>query len=280
VRVLSRLFRLLFQDGLARAHAAERLGFFGAQASLACPEAFTAFLASMRRIESVVYSKRPFGGPAAVLAYLACYAHRVAIANSRLIASGVSFRWNDYRANGRERDKVMRLSVGEFIRRFLLHVLPDGFHRIRHYGLFGNGTRQEILARACALPVLRRSHDPHREVRAWMFAPSSANAAIDPDRHLMTTSLPAPSSCATDEWHWLWRRGTGAWRQSRHTYPRASSSGLLANARICSVEPVAALTRPCPTRIRSRTVARRPSGDHNPHRVRGGVIAMFRGFLL
>jgi hypothetical protein len=102
----------------------------------------------------VVYCKRPFSGPAAVLAYLARYTHRVAISNSRLLAcdaDGVSFRWTDYRDKGRQRIQVMRLSVDEFIRRFLLHVLPGGFHRIRHYGLFGNGVRQANLARARAL---------------------------------------------------------------------------------------------------------------------------------
>jgi hypothetical protein len=154
VRVLSRLFRRLFLDGLSRAQAAGRLGFFGTQARLAEPEAFSALLAALRRIEWVVYCKRPFSGPAAVLAYLARYTHRVAISNSRLIAcdaDGVSFRWKDYRARGRQRIKVMRLSVDEFIRRFLLHVLPDGFHRIRHYGLFGNGVRQANLARARTL---------------------------------------------------------------------------------------------------------------------------------
>jgi hypothetical protein len=154
VRVLSRLFRRLFLDGLARAQAAGRLGFFGTQAPLAQPEAFSAFLAALRRIEWVVYCKRPLHGPAAVLAYLARYTYRVAISNSRLIAcdaDGVSFRWKDYRDKGRQRIKMMRLSVDEFIRRFLLHVLPDGFHRIRHYGLFGNGVRQANLARARTL---------------------------------------------------------------------------------------------------------------------------------
>jgi hypothetical protein len=154
VRVLSRLFRRLFLEGLSRAHAAGRLSFFGAQAPLAQPEAIRALLAALRRIEWVVYCKRPLHGPAAVLAYLARYTHRVAISNARLIAcdaDGVSFRWKDYRHKGRQRSKVMRLSVDEFIRRFLLHVLPDGFHRIRHYGLFGNGVRQANLARARTL---------------------------------------------------------------------------------------------------------------------------------
>jgi hypothetical protein len=99
----------------------------------------------------VVYAKRPFAGPEAVLAYLSRYTHRVAISNSRLIAldgKGVTFEWKDYRAKGPDRQKVMTLATDEFIRRFLLHVLPHGFHRIRHYGLFANGGRAENLARA------------------------------------------------------------------------------------------------------------------------------------
>jgi hypothetical protein len=151
VRVLSRLFRRLVLEQLAAAHAAGRLHFFGDHAALAGGDAFTAYLAPLRTIEWVVYSKPPFGGPEAVLAYLSRYTHRVAIANSRLIAlddSGVTFRWKDYRANGRERHKVMTLATDEFIRRLLIHVLPSRFHRIRHYGLFANGGRAENIARA------------------------------------------------------------------------------------------------------------------------------------
>ena len=151
VRVLSRLFRRLFLEQLAAAHEAGRLHFFGDHAPLADPRAFAAFLAPLRKIEWVVYAKRPFAGPEAVLAYLSRYTHRVAIANSRLIAfddSGVTFRWKDYRANGHDRHKVMTLATHEFIRRFLIHVLPTGFHRIRHYGLFANGGRADNLARA------------------------------------------------------------------------------------------------------------------------------------
>jgi len=151
VRVLSRLFRRLFLEQLAAAHAAGRLHFFGDHAPLAERHAFAAYLAPLRKIEWVVYAKRPFAGPQAVLAYLSRYTHRVAIANSRLIAfdeNGVTFRWKDYRAKGRERQKLMTLASDEFIRRFLIHVLPSGFHRIRHYGLFANGGRAENLARA------------------------------------------------------------------------------------------------------------------------------------
>jgi Putative transposase len=151
VRVLSRLFRRLFLDTLLAAHGTGRLRFFGDHLPLAEPGAFATYLAPLRKVEWVVYSKRPFGGPEAVLAYLSRYTHRIAIANSRLIAlddRGVTFRWKDYRAKGRERYKTMTLAVDEFIRRFLLHVLPPGFHRVRHYGLFANGGRAENIAQA------------------------------------------------------------------------------------------------------------------------------------
>ena len=150
VRVLSRLFRRLFLEKLVAAHDAGRLHFFGDHAPLVERHAFAAYLAPLRKAEWVVYAKRPFAGPQAVLAYLSRYTHRVAIANSRLIGfddNGVTFRWKDYRAKGRERHKVMTLASDEFIRRFLIHVLPSGFHRIRHYGLFANGGRAENLAR-------------------------------------------------------------------------------------------------------------------------------------
>ena len=147
VRVLSRLFRRLFLEGLTTMHAAGELQFFGNIVGLETPDAFRAYLNPLRRCEWVVYAKRPFAGPEQVLAYLARYTHRVAIGNSRLVAlddTHVSFRWKDYRVTGKP--KVMRLGVGEFMRRFLMHVLPDGFHRIRHYGLFANGHRAEKLA--------------------------------------------------------------------------------------------------------------------------------------
>jgi len=151
VRVLSRLFRRRFLETLAKAHAAGQLQFYGDYAALADSDAFTDWLAPLRQCEWVVYAKRPFAGPAAVLAYLARYTHRVAIANSRLVAldeRGVTFRWKDYRAKGRTKHKTMTLSAAEFIRRFLLHVLPSGFHRIRHYGLIANAGRRDNLARA------------------------------------------------------------------------------------------------------------------------------------
>jgi hypothetical protein len=149
VRVLSRLFRRLFLGGLVRLHELGELLFFNELATLADIAVFRGRLAPLRRADWVVYAKRPFAGPSQVLAYLARYTHRVAIGNSRLLDlddTHVSFRWKDYREQGRQKSKIMRLIVGEFMRRFLLHVLPDGFHRIRHYGLFANGHRAEKLA--------------------------------------------------------------------------------------------------------------------------------------
>jgi len=151
VRVLSRLFRRLFLEKLTAAHDAGCLRFFGDLRHLADSQAFADHLSPLRKIEWVVYAKPPFAGPEAVLAYLSRYTHRVAISNSRLITlddNGVTFKWKDYRAQGRERYKTMALPIPEFIRRFLIHVLPQGFHRIRHYGLFANGGRTENLARA------------------------------------------------------------------------------------------------------------------------------------
>jgi len=154
VRVLSRLFRRRFLEKLMAAHARGRLSFFGELAGLADPKVFQAHLAPLRRAEWVVYAKPPFGGPAAVLAYLARYTHRVAIANSRLLSlddHAVRFRWKDYRtadpATGAARIRTMALSPDEFLRRFLLHVLPTGFHRIRHYGLLAKGPRAPDLGR-------------------------------------------------------------------------------------------------------------------------------------
>ncbi len=151
VRVLSRLFQRRFLEKLRAAHQAGRLRFFSDLAPLAERQAFARYLAPWHKAEWVVYAKPPAAGPDAVLAYLSRYTHRVAISNSRLIAlddNGVTFEWKDYRANGRYRQKTMTLTTGEFIRRFLSHVLPKGFHRIRHYGLLANGNRAETLARA------------------------------------------------------------------------------------------------------------------------------------
>jgi hypothetical protein len=162
VRVLSRLFRRLFLNALSRAHAAGRLSFFGDHARLADARAFAAYLAPLRKAEWVVYAKRPFGGPEAVLAYLSRYTHRVAIANSRLVAfdqQSVTFRWKDYRSEGRDRYKQMTLATDEFIRRFLIHVLPKGLHRIRHYGLLARGACTDNIARARELLAVAAHQD-------------------------------------------------------------------------------------------------------------------------
>jgi Putative transposase/Transposase zinc-binding domain len=151
VRVLSRLFRRLFLNRLLATHKAGQLQFFGNHAKLGNARAFAAYLTPLRKTEWVVYSKRPFGGPQAVLAYLSRYTHRVAISNSRLIAfnqNGVTFRWKDYRIEGPDRYNTMTLATGEFIHRFLIHVLPRGFHRIRHYGLLARPSCADNIAHA------------------------------------------------------------------------------------------------------------------------------------
>jgi hypothetical protein len=151
VHVLSRLFRGKLLALLAAAHAAGKLQFFNTHAGLADARTFKRFLGPLRHAKWVVYCKRPFAGPKAVLRYLARYTHRIAISNRRLVSAddgGIAFRWKDYRAEGPDRWKTMTLAPAEFIRRFLIHVLPKGFHRIRHYGLLANGNRREAIARA------------------------------------------------------------------------------------------------------------------------------------
>jgi hypothetical protein len=164
--VLSRLFRRRFLEELTRAYRRGQLRFFGEYAALADSAVFARWLAPLRTCEWVVYAKRPFAGPEAVLAYLSRYTHRVAISNQRLIAfdeRGVTFRWKDYRASGRTRNKTMTLDAPEFMRRFLLHVLPGGFHRIRHYGLLANPVRRQNLA----------------TIRALLHAPAAIDASDD-----------------------------------------------------------------------------------------------------
>ena len=154
VLVLSRLFRRLMLEKLAAAHKAGKLVFFGDRADLADTKAFASFLAPLRRTKWFVYCKRPFAGPKAVLAYLSRYTHRVAISNRRLIAaheSGVTFKVKDYRIEGPGRYTTMTLDVSEFIRRFLLHILPKGFHRIRHYGLLAGTAKAKMVAKARVL---------------------------------------------------------------------------------------------------------------------------------
>jgi hypothetical protein len=183
-KVLSRRFRRLLLDKLLAAHRAGQLKFFGDHAALTEYKVFAARLAMLRKIKWYVYCKRPFGGPKAVLAYLSRYTHRVAISNRRLIAcdhKGVTFRYKDYRADGRARYKRMTLDTSEFIRRFLIHVLPDGFHRIRHYGLFASASRADNIARARELlnaPAPQSQSD-------------DANSAEEPDA-LPTLAHPCP----------------------------------------------------------------------------------------
>jgi hypothetical protein len=151
---------------LDAAHGAGRLQFFGEHMALIDPQQFAALLAPLRKAEWVVYSKRPFGGPKAVLAYLARYTHRVAISNRRLISAdktGVTFKWKDYRIEGADRYKTMTLATDEFIRRFLIHVLPKGFHRIRHYGLLATSNRAANIAHArklLAVPSSPKETEP------------------------------------------------------------------------------------------------------------------------
>jgi hypothetical protein len=166
VLVLSRLFRRLMLEKLAAAHTASKLAFFGAHAHLADTKAFTAFLAPLKRTRWFVYAKRPFAGPKAVLAYLSRYTHRVAISNSRLIAAdaeSVTFKVKDYRVAGPRRYTTMTLGAHEFICRFLIHVLPKGFHRIRHYGLLASGAREANLAQARQLLEATGPIDPEDE---------------------------------------------------------------------------------------------------------------------
>jgi hypothetical protein len=176
VRVLSRLFRRLFLEQLRAACDADSLHFFGDLASLTEPAAFTRLIAKLRRREWVVYAKPPFGGPEQVLAYLGRYTHRVAIANSRLVSmadGNVTFRWRDYRHHGKT--KRMTLDADEFIRRFLLHTLPDGFHRIRHYGLLANGQRATRLARCRELLAVEAPQTAFRAEPVDETTPPSSN---------------------------------------------------------------------------------------------------------
>lgn len=176
VRVLSTLFRRLMLAALGEAHRAGRLAFFGRLAPLADAHAFAAVLAPLKKTKWFVYAKRPFAGPEAVLTYLSRYTHRVAISNRRLVAcddEGVRFRWKDYRADGLARWKTMTLPVVEFIRRFLIHLLPAGFHRIRHYGFLANAQRRAAVARAQALLVAKPEAPDDRTVPADVVPPKA-----------------------------------------------------------------------------------------------------------
>ncbi len=185
VRVLSRLYRRLILDGLARLHEAGKLRFFGEHAKLSDPAVFDAFLRPQRKVDWVVYAKEPFAGPKAVLAYLSRYTHRVAISNSRLIrfdADSVTFKVKNYRIKGSGRHTTMTLTTDEFIRRFLIHVLPKGQHRIRHYGFFGNGNRATNIARIRQL-LGARTPDPDH---------ANDDSRGDTDDPLRVFALPCP----------------------------------------------------------------------------------------
>ena len=182
VRVLSRLFRRLFLEALVAAHQAGRLRFFGNLADLEDPSAFAAHLAPLRKIDWVVHAKRPFAGPEAVLAYLSRYTHRVAIANSRLIShddNGVTFTWKDYRAKAKDRQTLMTLAPAEFIRRFLLHVPPTGFHRIRYYGFLANSRRAGNLALARQFLAMPPDQNQSDDVEATSETPCRAYPCPD-----------------------------------------------------------------------------------------------------
>ncbi len=184
VRVLSRLFRRLFLEMLAKAHDEGQLNFYGHHVDLVDPARFAHFLKRARKSEWVVYAREPFGGPQAVLNYLSRYTHRVAISNRRLVRADqheVAFRYKDYRADHAARWNTIRLTPHEFIRRFLCHVLPKGFHRIRHYGLLANGKRAQNIARARELLAM-----PPQETE------TAAGETTPPDE---TNVLPRPCPC-------------------------------------------------------------------------------------
>jgi len=186
VRVLSRLFRRRFLEELDRAYRAGLLQFFGEHASLAQPERFAAWIGELKEPEWVVYAKRPFAGPEAVLAYLSRYTHRVAISNRRLVSMdehGVTFRWKDYRAKGATKHKTMTLDTNEFMRRFLMHVLPKGFHRIRYYGFLSNSGRSNNIEKA------RRLLD---------VAPLVSEAPADDDRPQQQRSVFVCPDCGAE----------------------------------------------------------------------------------
>jgi hypothetical protein len=206
VRVLGKLFRRLFLTRLIALHDAGRLAFFGNRAPLADRRAFLRHLSPARHQRWVVYAKPPFAGPEAVLAYLSRYTHRVAISNSRLLSfneAGVTFRYKDYRRHGAERQRVMTLGTDEFIRRFLLHLLPRGFHRIRHYGLLSASARKTSLARA-------------RELLA---------VAPPPDADLMEGPIDAHTACPCCGGHMIIIETFARWSQPRAPPHRPDPTG-------------------------------------------------------
>jgi hypothetical protein len=201
VRILSRLFRRLFLDELRAAFEAGHLGFFGELAILAERNAFARRLRELRRVEWVVYAKPPFGGPAQVLAYLGRYTHRVAIANSRLVSlanAEITFRWKDYRQHGKA--KLMTLAADEFIRRFLLHTLPDGFHRIRHYGFLANRRRAAKLALCRRLLDTPSQAPPAEQLQDAISSHRPERCPTCGGIMVMLAVMMRPAPCRTSFW--------------------------------------------------------------------------------
>jgi hypothetical protein len=183
VRVLAKLFRRLMLEKLVAAHAAGKLNFHGRLAHLAETRALKHFLKPMRRRKWYVYAKRPFAGPKAVLAYLSRYTHRVAVSNRRLIradAKTVTFKVKDYRLKQHRRQTTMTMATPEFIRRFLIHVLPKGLHRIRHYGLFANTVRATNLAQIRALLGATETHTGDHSTQDAPATSSEPQTATQP----------------------------------------------------------------------------------------------------
>jgi Putative transposase/Transposase zinc-binding domain len=202
VRVLSRLFRRLFLAELDAAFAVGQLGFFGELAEFAEPVAFARRLNEARQVEWVVYAKPPFGGPGQVLAYLGRYTHRVAISNARLVSMAdgqVAFRWKDYRHHGRA--KVMTLEADEFIRRFLLHTLPDGFHRIRHYGFLANGHRGDKLGLSRRLLHVQATDPPPDKAKDEASSPAPVRCPCCGGVMMITGILPRLLPRRPQCWH-------------------------------------------------------------------------------
>jgi hypothetical protein len=290
VKVLSRLFRRLMLETLLAAHDTGRLLFFGDHAHLTNKAAFKAYLAPLRRTKWFVYSKRPFAGPEQVLAYLSRYTHRVAISNSRLIAAdanGVTFRYKDYRIKGPGRCKTMTLKPGEFIRRFLMHVLPKGFHRIRHCGLLASGTKTETIAWARELiatatpaqtpqkkqppesaaatnkpthPCPCWTHEYNRDLQARLSTSISAATNRDQDRYVMIT-FPVSQIQNSDPACWSSIRHGGARANARWRLQHAHRSSLL-KTDIC----------PCRGLLPGNVVGQHTHGRHLPSRSSPAVL--------
>ena len=240
VNALARLFRGKMLATLMDAHGAGQLKFFNTQAGLADKGAFKRFIAPLRHIKWVVYCKAPFAGPKQVLRYLSRYTHRVAISNRRLIAAddaGVAFRWKDYRADGPARWNTMRLHPHEFIRRFLLHVLPRGFHRIRHYGLLASANRGESIATARALlgadPPFARGCKP-----TWPAALAKMRAAASKTKkivNMLADDTAAPLGGADLPTH-----GFGPFAVSRPCCRGAKAAGYHTGRAACAALPMPA----------------------------------------